>query len=227
MEASYIGEANNWPECTVNNQYSSSANVNKDGSNSDTNTNSCDEMSNDATIADKTVSVDGITAVTANNTLLDTTADLKKNLFTEEEFASLNHSEPIHIFLKIKPLSVPELHKQGNELLYKLQSETSISMRPPKNSVFAQNKQATQSLSKTLFQFSYIFQATITQQEFFMGTIYPCFEKFFNGDNLLIFNYGVTNSGKVIFLNIFSHNHCKLIKKKTLWFKIDFKIFHR
>ena len=82
MEASYIGEANNWPECTVNNQYSSSANVNKDGSNSDTNTNSCDEMSNDATIADKTVSVDGITAVTANNTLLDTTADLKKNLFT-------------------------------------------------------------------------------------------------------------------------------------------------
>lgn len=29
-----------------------------------------------------------------------------------------------------------------------------------------------------------------------MATIYPCFEKFFNGDNLLIFSYGVTNSGK-------------------------------
>lgn len=29
-----------------------------------------------------------------------------------------------------------------------------------------------------------------------MATIYPCMEKFFNGDNLLIFSYGVTNSGK-------------------------------
>ena len=203
MEASYIGDANNWPECTVNNQHaSSSANINKDGSNSDPITNSSDEMSNDATIADKTVSAECATAAIANNTVLDTTVDLKKNLFTEEEFASLNHSEPIHIFLKIKPLSDTDMLKQGNELLYKLQSETSISLKPPRNSAFAQNKQAMQSLAKTVFQFSYIFQSTITQQEFFTGTIYPCFEKFFNGDNLLIFNYGVTNSGKVIFFAI-------------------------
>jgi len=49
---------------------------------------------------------------------------------------------------------------------------------------------------QTVFHFSYVFQQKITQKDFFKATIYPCFEKFFNGENLLIFNYGVTNSGK-------------------------------
>lgn len=47
-----------------------------------------------------------------------------------------------------------------------------------------------------MFQFSYVFPAEISQKEFFMATIHPCFDKFFKGDNLLIFSYGVTNSGK-------------------------------
>ncbi len=80
--------------------------------------------------------------------------------------------------------------------MFKLNSDTSISVKPPKTSVYAQNKQSCTSLSQTLFQFSYVFQPDISQKDFFMATIYPCFEKFFNGDNLLIFSYGVTNSGK-------------------------------
>jgi hypothetical protein len=130
------------------------------------------------------------------------------------------NTKNLQIFLKIKPLTEAELAKQNNELLYKLQSETSISMKPPRNSVFAQNKQAEQKLAKTVFQFSKIFQPTITQQEFFTGTIYPCFEKFFNGDNLLIFSYGVSNSGKVIFYIIISlvvpASNCSQFKFKKL-----------
>ena len=193
MEASYIGDAITWSECTVNNQYANIAAAKDEDSNSDTNSNSSGENISGQTVAHIPTSSDGAIS------MLDTTVELKKNLFTEDEFRSLNHSEPIHIFLKIKPLSVSELLKQSNELLYKIQTETSISLRPPRTSVYTQNKQALQALSKTVFQFSYIFQATITQEAFFMGTIYPCFENFFNGDNLLIFNYGVTNSGKVCF----------------------------
>lgn len=48
----------------------------------------------------------------------------------------------------------------------------------------------------TTYYFSYIFQPEITQKDFFTATIYPCMQKFFDGDNLLIFSYGVTNSGK-------------------------------
>lgn len=42
--------------------------------------------------------------------------DLKKNLANEEEFSSINHTEPIHIFLKIKPLSQQEQHIQLDQV---------------------------------------------------------------------------------------------------------------
>lgn len=75
-------------------------------------------------------------------------------------------------------------------------SDTNVSVKPPKGSIYSQNKQSLQSLMQTMFQFSYVFPAEISQKEFFMATIHPCFDKFFKGDNLLIFSYGVTNSGK-------------------------------
>ena len=75
-------------------------------------------------------------------------------------------------------------------------SDTSVTVKPPKNSAYAQNKQSLQTLTNTIFQFSYVFQPEISQKEFFTATIFPCFEKFFKGENLLIFSYGVTNSVK-------------------------------
>ena len=41
---------------------------------------------------------------------------LAKNLCNEEEFRSINHSEPIHIFLKLKPLNEKELSLQNNQV---------------------------------------------------------------------------------------------------------------
>lgn len=46
--------------------------------------------------------------------------DLKKNLCNEEEFRSINHSEPIHIFLKLKPLTDQEMARQNNTVNNKL-----------------------------------------------------------------------------------------------------------
>lgn len=37
---------------------------------------------------------------------------IKKNLAEEEEFRLVDHKEPIHIFLKVKPLSALETNKQ-------------------------------------------------------------------------------------------------------------------
>jgi hypothetical protein len=56
-----------------------------------------------------------------NNTMNITTNihDLKRNLINEEEFRSINHLEPIHIFLKIKPLTKEEMLKQHDQVIYK------------------------------------------------------------------------------------------------------------
>ena len=42
--------------------------------------------------------------------------DLKKNLVHEEEFTTINHTEPIHVFLKLKPLSTQEMLKQCDQV---------------------------------------------------------------------------------------------------------------
>lgn len=98
---------------------------------------------------------------------------------------------------------------------FKLHSDTGISLVPPKTSIYA-GKQSVQAISNTIYQFSFIFQPEITQKDFFKATIYPCMEKFLNGDNLLIFSYGVTNSGKTYtmqgklarYLNVFYYYCC-------------------
>jgi len=121
---------------------------------------------------------------------------LKKNLAEEEEFRPVDHKEPIHIFLKVKPLTTAETRFQGEQILYDYHGETGVSVRPPTTSCYSQKKQTLQTLRNTIFQFSYVFRQEISQKQFYAGTIQPCIEKFFGGDNLLIFSYGVTNSGK-------------------------------
>jgi hypothetical protein len=53
-----------------------------------------------------------------DETTIEDVISLKKNLLNEEEFSHVNHSEPIHIFLKVKPLSVQELAKQKDEVTF-------------------------------------------------------------------------------------------------------------
>ncbi len=56
-----------------------------------------------------------------NQTLNTTIEELKKNLYNnEEEFRCINHSEPIHIFLKLKPLTQQELLKQNNQVKFNI-----------------------------------------------------------------------------------------------------------
>jgi hypothetical protein len=61
---------------------------------------------------------------------------------------------------------------------------------PPKDSVYAKNKTNNQ------YHFDKVYDLEISQKDFFSATIHPCLEKVLNGKSLLVFNYGVTNSGK-------------------------------
>lgn len=42
--------------------------------------------------------------------------EVKKSLFYEEEFRTINQAEPIHIFLKLKPVEEAEMKKQNNQV---------------------------------------------------------------------------------------------------------------
>ena len=42
--------------------------------------------------------------------------EVKKSLFYEEEFRTINQAEPIHIFLKLKPVEEADMKKQNNQV---------------------------------------------------------------------------------------------------------------
>jgi kinesin family protein 20 len=123
-------------------------------------------------------------------------ASLKKNLCDEEEFRGINHTEPIHIFLKLKPFTQEDLASNQDQKCYIIHSDTTIKINPPQKSIYFKNQLQNRQLSNRIYTFSYVFQPTITQKDFFNATLLPCFQRFISGDNLLIFSYGVTNSGK-------------------------------
>jgi hypothetical protein len=59
---------------------------------------------------------------------------LKKNLAYEEEFRPVDHKEPIHISLKVEPLTGAEARAQADQHLYDFYGETGVSVRPPASS---------------------------------------------------------------------------------------------
>jgi hypothetical protein len=64
-----------------------------------------------------------------------TVEQVKKRLFNEEEFRSINQAEPIHIFLKLKPLDDSEMKKQNFQVYNHYKPSNSLF-----HSIFKSNK---------------------------------------------------------------------------------------
>lgn len=77
-----------------------------------------------------------------------------------------------------------------------LSSETVLVARAPKDSNTFKNSQHGCGKPTHRFTFSKIFADTTSQKEFFDSTVLDIVKDFIEGQNCLIFTYGVTNSGK-------------------------------
>lgn len=77
-----------------------------------------------------------------------------------------------------------------------VENEHTVSTHPPKDSHTYKN--ATRGLTKTMtkFTFSHIFNENTSQKEFFKDTMLGLVKDFIDGQNCLVFSYGVTSSGK-------------------------------
>lgn len=110
MEASYCYIANEDKEAETINETTNLEKTQDECENSETSHSSSSDKTNESKNGELVESFNGTTNI----------HDLKKNLCNEEEFRSINHSEPIHIFLKLKPLSDHEKALQNNTVNTKL-----------------------------------------------------------------------------------------------------------
>ncbi|XP_033632959.1 kinesin-like protein KIF20B isoform X3 [Asterias rubens] len=157
------------------------------------NTTSFDDLS-DSEDQDVTSSIDD----------LDTTQDVcKKNLL--EDFAadakltrqSVAHGrEHMQVHLRIRPFTATERDKGEYQDCMEIQETSTLLMRAPKDSFTFKSSQRGFSNMTHKFTFSRIFGEDTSQKDFFDDTMLSTVKDFIDGQNCLVFTYGVTNAGK-------------------------------
>ncbi|XP_029466575.1 kinesin-like protein KIF20B [Rhinatrema bivittatum] len=129
--------------------------------------------------------------------------DIKTNLLDEFSLAcpgpsqmnSMASKEPLQVYVRIKPFSTLEIEQNESQDCITIQDDTTILLKAPRNSIDRlSEKDCAQLVQK--FTFSHVFGHETTQVEFFEGTLKQPVREFLEGQNSLIFTYGVTNAGK-------------------------------
>lgn len=133
--------------------------------------------------------------------------DVRKRLFSIEETPIIkNHKRPVLVYLRVRPKSQLELVNKDQDCLHTV-GESEVLAVAPKFSQTYKNQagsrcQAAEGNHK--FVFTRIFDTSTGQKEVFDESILPMLKDFFEGQNCLVFTYGVTNSGQLSDL----HSYC-------------------
>lgn len=104
--------------------------------------------------------------------------------------------EPMKVFLRIRPFTAKEISAKENQGCIKSKNYESVELHAPTDSFSF--KSSTRGLSNQSYEFSFthVFQDNTQQKEFFDETMLPFVKDILDGQNGLVFTYGVTNSGK-------------------------------
>ncbi|ESO82312.1 hypothetical protein LOTGIDRAFT_134756 [Lottia gigantea] len=126
-------------------------------------------------------------------------ADTRKNLASVFKKSSSNveaGEEHMKCYLRIRPFSDAETERGENQECIDIMDDNTILTKAPKDSHTF--KHYAHGLGKTShkFTFSRIFDEDTTQKEFFDDTMLSLVRDFIDGQNCLVFTYGVTSSGK-------------------------------
>ncbi|XP_063410383.1 kinesin-like protein KIF20B isoform X2 [Mytilus trossulus] len=121
----------------------------------------------------------------------------KRILFDEENTNTpVEISEHMKCYLRIRPFSEEEVDSKEDQKCLTIEDEHTVATHAPKESHTFKN--CTHGLGKTThkFKFSRIFDSVTTQKDFFNETMLGLVKDFIDGQNCLVFTYGVTSSGK-------------------------------
>uniref|UniRef100_A0A3Q3WUP0 Kinesin-like protein n=1 Tax=Mola mola TaxID=94237 RepID=A0A3Q3WUP0_MOLML len=104
--------------------------------------------------------------------------------------------ERVKVYLRIRPLTETEISRGEEKGCVAVQNEETLLLKAPKESqnMRTAEKGITQSMHK--FSFTKILGPKTTQQQFYECTMKKMVKDVLQGENRLLYTYGVTNSGK-------------------------------
>ena len=107
--------------------------------------------------------------------------------------------QPVLVYLRIRPKSHIEILNKDPNCLH-TSGEQELLAVAPKSSQTYKNKLGARCIQEGTqkFTFTRIFPPLTTQKELFDDTLRLTLKDFFDGQNCLLFTYGVTNSGELV-----------------------------
>ncbi|XP_040288729.1 kinesin-like protein KIF20A [Bufo bufo] len=105
-------------------------------------------------------------------------------------------SHYLKVYLRVRPFSKTELANNESQDCVTIENSEIVALCAPKDSSTMKNCERGIGQSVHKFTFTRIYGEETTQEEFFEGTMKDLVVSFANGQNGLVFTYGVTNAGK-------------------------------
>ncbi|TSL04225.1 Kinesin-like protein KIF20A [Bagarius yarrelli] len=104
--------------------------------------------------------------------------------------------EKLQVFLRVRPLTDAERQRGEDQGCVCAQSEDTLLLKAPKDSHSMKSAERGVSQSVHKFTFTRIFKEAASQQEVYDQVMKEMVRDVLNGENRLLYTYGVTNSGK-------------------------------
>ncbi|CAB4013651.1 kinesin KIF20B isoform X1, partial [Paramuricea clavata] len=106
--------------------------------------------------------------------------------------------EPIKVYLRVKPLTDQEIEAGESKGCLEIENSRTVALHPPKTSFTFKHQSRNAVTAETIqrFTFSRVFGPETNQRKFFEDTSLDFVKDFINGQNCLVFSYGITNAGK-------------------------------
>lgn len=108
-----------------------------------------------------------------------------------------SYGEPMKVYLRVRPFTSSEISLGESQACFEIENSSSVIMHPPKDSFTFKHQARGAGQAVHRFSFSHVFGPDTSQKSFFEDTSLSVVQDFVNGQNCLVFSYGVTNAGKV------------------------------
>ena len=120
----------------------------------------------------------------------------KRLVFETPMKTRASKKQSVVVYLRVRPKTQREIMSMDAACLH-LISERELQTMAPISSQTFKNKAGVRcpAESSQVFTFTHIFDAQSSQLEVFEESMLPTLKHFFEGQNCLVFTYGVTNSG--------------------------------
>ncbi|NWI53800.1 KI20A protein, partial [Calyptomena viridis] len=133
-------------------------------------------------------------------------ADVRKDLLSEFSAISPNlegsqavaedNNGKLKVYLRVRPLKSTEVEKGEDQGCVCIENSETLLLKAPKNSFTMRSMERGVGQAVHRFSFTRIFGPDVGQKLFFDETMKQVVKDVLNGQNCLVYTYGITNSGK-------------------------------